>query len=550
MQKKFEINPNEFENKNFPEILKFIQDSLAELKIETRKIVFTELMSEESLMRMIQHADFSKKNFILVNVKKFLGDVSVDIQVPGNEFDFIVDEDFSLDYEDYANTAEAMRNILLRSFSANSNLRYKHRGSFNTVRINVLRSQASSIYRVLTALTLAIVTGLLMRNFLNEDLIATINEDFFILVRTLFLNGLKMCAVPVVFLSIVSCFSQSGNLSGMKRVGIKLVSYSLFHLIIATAVGIGIVYFFGIGKGANLIAASATDTASQTVSISFKDTALGFMPDNFIKPFYEGNMIQLMVLAILTGVAINISGVKIIASVTDELNRIFMKITEIILRFMPLLIYCSMTSIFLTTGTKTLMLLLEVLFGIILANILIYVAYCLMILFIARLNPVHMFKKAASAMITAFTTTSSISTIPESMKASNNMGISSSVYSLTIPLGTILCKNSFCMYLALNTLAIANMYGVEVNAAKLFSIAFSTVVFAVAMPPLPGMGIIALSLFLSSVDCPLDGIAISLGIDPIADMLDTILVVMAVITSTLIIAKTEKQLDIKKYQES
>ncbi|MBQ7197106.1 MAG: dicarboxylate/amino acid:cation symporter [Synergistaceae bacterium] len=549
MQKKFEINPNEFENKNFPEILEFIRDSLAELKVEKRKITHTELMCEETLVNLFQHSDFSKKNFILVNVKKFLGDVSVELKVPGNEFDFIFNNGVSLiDEDEDDDTTEIIRNLLLRSFAAN--LRYKHKGIFNTVRINVLRSQASSIYRVLTALTLAIVTGLLMRNFLSEDLIATLNEDFFVLVRTLFLNGLKMCAVPVVFLSIVSCFSQSGNLSGMKRVGIKLVSYSLFHLIIATAVGIGIVYFFGIGKGANLIAASAADTASQTVSISFKDTALGFMPDNFIRPFYEGNMIQLMVLAILTGVAINLSGVKIIASVLDELNRIFMKITEIILHLMPLLVYCSMASIFLTTGTKTLMLLLEILFGIMGANVLIHMTYCLMILFIARLNPVHMFKKAASAMITAFTTTSSISTIPESMKASNNMGISSSVYSFTIPLGTILCKNSFCMYLALNTLAITNMYGVEVNAAKLFSIAFSTVVFAVAMPPLPGMGIIALSLFLASVDCPLDGIAISLGIDPIADMLDTILLVMAVITSTLIIAKTEKQLDIEKYQES
>ena len=549
MQKKFEINPNEFENKNFPEILEFIRDSLAELKVEKRKITHTELMCEETLVNLFQHSDFSKKNFILVNVKKFLGDVSVELKVPGNEFDFIFNNGVSLiDEDEDDDTTEIIRNLLLRSFAAN--LRYKHKGIFNTVRINVLRSQASSIYRVLTALTLAIVTGLLMRNFLSEDLIATLNEDFFVLVRTLFLNGLKMCAVPVVFLSIVSCFSQSGNLSGMKRVGIKLVSYSLFHLIIATAIGLGVVYFFGIGKGANLIAASAADTASQTVSISFKDTALGFMPDNFIRPFYEGNMIQLMVLAILTGVAINLSGVKIIASVLDELNRIFMKITEIILHLMPLLVYCSMASIFLTTGTKTLMLLLEILFGIMGANVLIHMTYCLMILFIARLNPVHMFKKAASAMITAFTTTSSISTIPESMKASNNMGISSSVYSFTIPLGTILCKNSFCMYLALNTLAITNMYGVEVNVAKLFSIAFSTVVFAVAMPPLPGMGIIALSLFLASVDCPLDGIAISLGIDPIADMLDTILLVMAVITSTLIIAKTEKQLDIEKYQES
>ena len=336
MQKKFEINPNEFENKNFPEILEFIRDSLAELKVEKRKITHTELMCEETLVNLFQHSDFSKKNFILVNVKKFLGDVSVELKVPGNEFDFIFNNGVSLiDEDEDDDTTEIIRNLLLRSFAAN--LRYKHKGIFNTVRINVLRSQASSIYRVLTALTLAIVTGLLMRNFLSEDLIATLNEDFFVLVRTLFLNGLKMCAVPVVFLSIVSCFSQSGNLSGMKRVGIKLVSYSLFHLIIATAVGIGIVYFFGIGKGANLIAASAADTASQTVSISFKDTALGFMPDNFIRPFYEGNMIQLMVLAILTGVAINISGVKIIASVIDELNRIFMKITEIILHLRPCL---------------------------------------------------------------------------------------------------------------------------------------------------------------------------------------------------------------------
>ena len=272
MQKKFEVK----DLSALPEILKFISQSLKELKLDAKEINRSELMCEEALSKLIKHGNFTEKKYVIINVKKFLGSVSIDLRVPGNEFDFQFEGGISFNYEDDDDTIEAIRNILLRAFS--TNIKYKHTKSYNIVKITAFRSPYSSLYKILDAFILALIAGFIMKIFMSEEIISMINGKFLEPVHSLILNGLKMCAIPIMFFSIVSCFSQTGGgFSKMKRAGGKMFAYAIFIDFTAIFFGSAIVLMFGIGKGLNLtpLSNSSITTAQNVSSFSVGDVIRG-----------------------------------------------------------------------------------------------------------------------------------------------------------------------------------------------------------------------------------------------------------------------------------
>ena len=151
------------------------------------------------------------------------------------------------------------------------------------------------------------MTGLVMKMFVPENVCMFVNDNVFASVRTIFMNGLKMCAVPIVFCSIAASASDVGSLSGLKRTGTRLMSWFLIMHVIAVIVGIGLVMLFGTGKGAGLQAAAST--ASERASVSIMDTIIKLMPENIVRPFLESNMLQLILAAFLAGTAVDRSKV-------------------------------------------------------------------------------------------------------------------------------------------------------------------------------------------------------------------------------------------------
>ena len=543
MQKKFEVT----DLSALPEILEFIELSLKELKVDSKEIIRSELMCEEAIVKLIGHGDFSKRKFITVKVKNFLGSVSIDLRVPGNEFDFYIDAGIPFSkLENDEDATDAIRNLLLHSFI--NRIKYKHAGNFNIIKINVLHSPYLELYKISAVIILAIIAGFVLKNFMPAEFSQTFNEYFFEPVHLIFLNGLKMCSVPIMFFAIILSLAQSENFYGIKRIAGKLFFCFFVHMVIALLIGFGLVYFFDIGKGLHLSALSIPSEQVQNFSFSLKDTFIGMIPDNFIKPFFEGNMMHLMILAILIGIAANISGSKIIISVFDEINKIFIHITEIFLLLVPLLVFFSITSIFITTGTETLLLVFGIVLTSLTANALIFFTYYLMIALFTRLKPSITFKKAVPLIMTAFTTCSSSASIPECMKTAKNLGVSEKISSFSVPFGTIFCKNTLCLFLFLLTLITANMYGIEMTFSTILLTGFYSSVFPILVPGIPGVTIIALSSIWGLIGFPLDNIAIAVAVEPFTDMGDTLTIVLAILTSTLLVAKSENQLDIEKYK--
>ena len=307
MQKNFVVSAS-VSNEALGQAMAFIHDNLAALKLNTKDINRAELACEESLLRMLNHSDFTKRKTFSVRVRKFLGDVFIDLTVPGSEFDFIgsVEIPSVLDDDDVSpDIAAVIQSLILRTFS--QSISYRNSRSVNIVRIKALTSNYAVLFRTLAAVFIAVIAGIVMKMLVPENVCMFVNDNVFASVRTIFMNGLKMCAVPIVFCSIAASASDVGSLSGLKRTGTRLMSWFLIMHVIAVIVGIGLVMLFGTGKGAGLQAAAST--ASERASISIMDTIIHLMPENIVRPFLESNMLQLILAAFLAGTAVDRSKV-------------------------------------------------------------------------------------------------------------------------------------------------------------------------------------------------------------------------------------------------
>ena len=534
MQKKFEMKGQE----TIQEILDFNRQTLKDFKLDSKERLRAELTCEEVLMRLIEHGDFSKKKIISLNIIKFLGNVSIDMRVPGNDFEFLPKPDFD-DIENDDETAEAIQSIILRSLG--DKISFRHSGDYNTVRIQAFRSQYFNLYLILTAMILAIITGTAMKYFLPEQVCGFINENIFQSFSTLFMNGLKLCAVPVVFFSIVTCFTQTDSLSGIKRIVFKLFAVFSVLMVVASFLGYLVVKLFKTGVGIHLTAALSPD-AVQGNLLSIRNVLVDVVPNNIIRPFAEGNMIQLIALAILIGVACGACRIKIVSSIFDEVNRLFMKIIGFFIHLLPLFVFCSVSSMLIMTGSKVLLSVLGIFYTAIIANLLLFLLYSLITVFLG-FNPFMVLKKSMQMLLTSFTTASSIASMPDAMQAAENLGVSPKMYKFSIPIGMTIFKSTLCLYIVIVVCSIANIYGIAMPFLKIISLVLSTVILVIAMPGIPGVGIILLSSLLTMAGCPIEALGLIVGIDPIIDMLGTPGGVFGVLTAVLTVAKSEKMLN-------
>lgn len=527
--------------------LEFIHAELETLKMGKRERIRTELMCEESLVGLMAHADFTESERVRVNVSKFLGNVSVYIAVPGREFDFsgVLAGSLNLDEDILPDSAEAIRNMLLRSFS--QNLKYRHSGRYNTIKIRAVRSAYSGVYVVLCALISAIAAGLLMRAFAPESVHMFVNDNIFVPVRTVFMNGLMLCAIPLVFLSIVSCMSDTGNISGIRHTGGKILGCFLMTQVVALMIAFGLMLVFRVGEGAGLTVPSSVN--AQAASVSLLDTLVNVIPSDVVSPFLKGDMLQLIVLAVLLGVSARLSGAKTLTHILTELNDTFTRAMSIFMKIIPLVVFCSIASLILTTGASTLLSVVGITLTLAAGDVLLFVLYWLMVKILAHLNPVAMYKKSLPALITAASTCSSIAALPDAMRCAQNMGVPPHVYSFTLPLGITINKNISLIYLVAGVMFTANIYGRVLTLGDMAFLGISALVLVTGALNISGGAAAVMPVILAQMGIPADTVPLFFMIGAVIDMLDTSTVCVGPIATSLLVSAREGILDIKEYNK-
>lgn len=532
--------------------LNYVEEGLKKYNLNKRDVTMATLTAEESIVCLMDHAP--KNAEIEITFKRIFGNVSLNISAPGELFDVAessaVMENMELDGigPDMEN---AIRSLIFRSRA--DSFRYKNRHHRNTIQIAVKRSDRVQLYLTLGALALSIILGILFKILLPQSAQNALNHYVLNPVKTMFLNALKMIIGPVVFFSIVSCLSQFDNLRDLGKIGAKVMGMYLFTTLLAILVGLGV--FFIIQPGDASFAAFVTDAANETIKtaestrISILDTIINIVPSNFVKPFLEADMLQIIFMAILCGVAVGMIGdySKPLMNFFEGCNLLFLKITTLIVKIIPLAVLCSMTSLVMLTGTDMLLSIMSFAGTFVLALAVMLGVYCLLVLLIGRLNPLVLMKKHAPTMLTNFSLASSNASMPFNIDSCRKLGVPSKICAFSIPLGATVNMDGSCIYMAVAGLFLAKVFGVELDSSSFVSMIFSIIVLSIGAPGIPGSGLICLSVLLVQLGVPAEALSLIMGIDSLMGMFRTAVNSTGDVAVSLIVAKTEKLLDTKQY---
>ncbi len=526
------------------------EKALKERGIKGKELMRAVLAVEESAGGMAAHAE--KDGKITIRIRSFLGTTTIELLSRGEEYNPTenIGQVGNADIDELSDAGQdILRSILLRSLT--DGLKYRHRGGVNLIHLTVTRSKRAFLYQTLGALALGVIVGLLLTASPAQGFADLLNTYLLIPVKTMYMNALKMVVAPVVFFSIVSCIVQFSDLSELGRIGGRVISLYLLTTCIAVAVGLGAFYIFQPGSplSSDMVIASAESITSKTMDVSIKDTIVGIVPSNFIQPFLNADMLQLIFLAVICGVAAGSIGrySNLVKDIFGAFNDLFLKVTTIIISTMPVAIFCSICSMLLKTGLDALVSVLSV-FGVFLFGLVgMMLVYCLLIL-LSGLNPIPFVRKYAATMLQVFSMASSNAAIPVNMDSCNKLGISKKIYSLSIPLGATLNMDGTCVHLAVFSLALAKIYEVPVSGGALTSIILSIIVLSMGAPGVAGAGLICLSVLLTQMGVPVEAIGLVMGIDPLIGMFRCMSNCLGDAAVSMIVAKKENALDIEMYR--
>ncbi len=389
--------------------------------------------------------------------------------------------------------------------------------------------------RIFLALALGVIVGLLLQG--NPTVAAVWIKPF----GTVFLNLIKLIIVPLVLSSLVLGVCGLGDIRRLGSIGGKAFAYYLFTTGFAITAGVILANVLNVGAGFVLPAGTAAVEAKAAPSIV--DTLMNIIPTNPLKALTEGNMLQIIVFALLFGSGLLAIGERglVVQKWFDGVAETMYKITGWIMQLAPIGIFGLITPVVAANGPAVLLPLLKLIFVAALASFLhVALVYSALIKFIGHRSPVAFFKAVFPAMAVAFTTTSSAGTLPVSMKCcEENLGIDKSITSFVLPLGATINMDGTAIYQGVSAIFIAQVFGIDLTLGQQLTIILTATLASIGTAGVPGAGMIMLMLVLHSTGLPLEGIALVAGVERILDMIRTCVNVTGDISCAAVIHRSE-----------
>ena len=526
----------------------FLHETLSGLGLKRKDLVRTELLAEETIAQLSKHAPEGAS--LTVRLRRLFGKVSLDLRMKGEAFDISSNETVMGINAEHEESVDAIRMLVLKAFG--ENFKYSNRKGVNCVRINTEKA-SRALFVTLIAIALGLLFGLGVRFLFPAPAAAAVTGYLLQPVRTMFMNALKLVIAPVVFFSVVTSFSQYKNLSEFGRLGAKVMGMYLLTTVIAVSLSIGLSLLVQPGPfGFALSGSFASDVAIPDMNpdVSLISMLVDVIPSNLISPFLESNTLQLIFLAAITGVALGRIGdyATILTDLFESLNSLFLTITTIITSLIPLVVFCTLALTVIETDFDAFLAVLGISgfqIGVILCMMAVY---GLLILILARLNPLTFFRKAREGMITSFTLCSSSAAMPTNLRiCTEKLGISPKVCNFSIPLGTTVNMDGASIFLVVFSLFMARAYGITLQPAQLLSLAVTVILLSLSAPGVPLAAFICLGVSLRVIGVPVDALGMIVSIAPILDMFDTMSNTTGDVAASLIVAKSEGLLNEERY---
>ena len=360
-------------------------------------------------------------------------------------------------------------------------------------------------------------------------------------IGTIFINLLKFIVVPIVLLSLICGMISMKDIRKVGSIGWKTLVYYMFTTLVAIIIGLGVANVF---KGVfPLLDTTGAQYAAN--SSNFMDTLVNIFPSNLWQPLLNANMLQVIVIAIMFGAGILLVDEQKAAptvALVESLNEIVMKVMMFIINCSPIGVFCLMVNVVAVNGPSIVGSL-----AIVLA--IAYVAYALHLIIVysvavkaaADMSPMDFFKGMVPAMIFAFTSTSSVATLPLTKECSDNMGANPEYSSFILPLGATINMDGTAIYMGVATIFIATCYGVTLTLSQMLAVVLTATLASIGTAGVSGAGMIMLAMVLEAVGLPVEGIALIYGVDKIFDMGRTTLNIVGDASCAVVVSKIEEK---------
>ncbi|NOU49583.1 dicarboxylate/amino acid:cation symporter [Pseudoalteromonas sp. JBTF-M23] len=366
----------------------------------------------------------------------------------------------------------------------------------------------------------------------------------------IFIASLKMLVVPLVFISLVCGTCSLSDPKKLGRLGGKSIGLYLLTTAIAITVAITLALIVAPGEG-QTIPTNASFEAQQAPTLA--QVIINMFPTNPINAMAAGNMLQVIVFALLFGIAMALSGEpgKRVAKMFDDLNVVVLKLVTLLMNLAPYGVFCLMAKLF-TTIEMGLIVSLGKYFCVVLAALFIHalVNYSIILKILTGLSPITFLLKMKDACMFAFSTSSSSATMPVTLEtATKKLGAHNSVASFTVPLGATINMDGTAIMQGVATVFIAQVFAIDLSITDYLMVILTATLASVGTAGVPGVGLIMLAMVLNQVGLPVEGIAIIIGVDRLLDMTRTAVNVTGDCMVTCIVAKSEKEFDLDVFND-
>ena len=403
--------------------------------------------------------------------------------------------------------------------------------------------------RIFISLLLGAILGVFLHYcVLPNDAVQNILVDgVFYVVGQGFLRLMQMLVVPLVLCSLICGASAIGDTKTLGKVGVRTVVFYIITTALAVAVALTVARIINPGVGMDLNTLEVAETQIATTQTSMVDTLLDIIPKNPIESLATGNMLQIIVFAIIVGIILAKLGDKtqIVHNLFQQGNDIMMEMTMMVMSLAPIGVFCLIARTFSGMGFDAFQPLIKYMFAVMLALVIQCLGvYQILLKVFTGLNPIRFIKKFLPVMGFAFSTATSNATIPLSIDTlERKMGVSRRISSFTIPLGATINMDGTSIMQGVAVVFIAQAYGIALTPMDYLTVIATATLASIGTAGVPSVGLVTLSMVLTSVSLPIEGIGFIMGIDRILDMSRTAVNITGDAVCTTIVANQNQALD-------
>ena len=392
--------------------------------------------------------------------------------------------------------------------------------------------------QIAIALLLAIVAGMLLADY--PDFVNEYIKPW----GVIFLNLLKFIVAPLVLFSIMAGILSMNDVKKVGRLGLRALCYFMVTTVIAITIGL---VFPTLLKGCIPVVDIASDGAGGAVEVPHITlmSQIGQMfPGNIITPFSTMTMMQIIVIALLFGVAMVHVGERAepVRKLTLSFNEVISKVLEYIMKLAPIGVFCMLTPVVVVNGPSVLgsyAFLIAMDYGCFIIHALF--VYAIAVWLLGRMSPVRFFREMRPAMLFAFSSDSSVATLPYTMRCTQKMGVKKDLGNFVLSLGATINMDGVAIYLGVTSVFIAACCGIDLTMQQYFAIAFSATVASIGTPGIPGGALALMAMVFASAGLPIEGVGVAAGVDRIVDMGRTVMSITGDASCAVVLQRLQRK---------